>query len=220
LKKKIILLVLAFVLLATPAAYLQLQDGVMLDGRFFVQKTADLYVHEDNSVTISRNDAGAEISIVLDNEQLAAELTIEDDRYSFAYSDGRTVEGYAGKWLDGLVDADGAPIIWLQDRIVVVVGNERAPSALTREYSLSNILYHMVEGICEQRGHGVVIAMAMLIYALGIASFFWPEEVHFFGSRWAYANAELSDLGIAVQKIAGVACAVVGVVLLYAPLFW
>ena len=71
-KKKIILLALAFVMLAIPAAYLQLQDGVMLDGRFFVQKTADLYVHEDNSVTISRNDAGAEISIVLDHEQLDA----------------------------------------------------------------------------------------------------------------------------------------------------
>lgn len=219
-KKKIILLALAFVMLAIPAAYLQLQDGVMLDGRFFVQKTADLYVHEDNSVTISRNDAGAEISIVLDHKQLDAELTIEDDRYSFAYSDGRTVEGYAGKWLDGLVDADGAPIIWLQDRIVVVVGNEPAPSVLTREYSLSNTLYHMVEGICEQRGHLVVILMAMVICALGIASFFWPEEVHFFGRRWCYANAELSDEGIFVQKMAGIACTVTGVVLLYAPLFW
>ena len=78
----------------------------------------------------------------------------------------------------------------------------------------------MVEGICEQRGHFVVILMAMVIYALGIASFFWPEEVHFFGNRWRYANAELSDDGIFVQKISGVACAIAGVVLLYAPLFW
>jgi hypothetical protein len=60
----------------------------------------------------------------------------------------------------------------------------------------------------------------MVIYALGIASFFWPEEVHFWGSRWRYVNAELSDEGILVQKISGAACAVVGVVLLYAPLFW
>ena len=218
-KKKIILLVLAFVLLAIPAAYLQLQDGVIMGGRFFAQKTETLYVSGDDSVAISPTNEGAKIRIVLDQEELDATLTIEAQKYTFVYADGRTVEGYAGRWMDELVDADGAPI-WLEDSVVVVVGNERAPSVLTREYSLSNILYHMVEGICEQRGHGVVIAMAMLIYVLGIASFFWPEEVHFFGSRWAYANAELSDLGIAVQKIAGVACAVVGIVLLYAPLFW
>ena len=189
-KKKIILLALVFVLLAIPAGWLQLRDGVMMDGKFYAQKNADLYTHGKDSVSISRNDTGAEISIVLNGEHLDAALTIENDFYSFAYEDGRTVEGYAGKWLDGLVDADGAPIIWLQDRIVVVVGNEPEPSILTREYSLSNILYHMVEGICEQRGHALVLVCALLIYALGIASIFWPEEVHFFGSRWAYANAE------------------------------
>ena len=218
-KKKIILMALAFVLLAIPAAYLQTADGVMLDGRFFVQKNDDLYAHGKSSVSISRNDAGADISILLDGEELNAALAVEGDKYTFAYEDGRTVQGYAGKWADELVDADCAPV-WMEDGVVVVVGNERSPSALTREYSLSNILYHMVEGICEQRGHFVVILMAMVIYALGIASFFWPEEVHFFGNRWRYANAELSDDGILVQKISGVACAIAGVVLLYAPLFW
>lgn len=218
-KKNIILMALAFVLLAIPATYLQTADGVMLDGRFFTQKNEDLYVHGKSSVSISRNDDGAEIGILLDGEELTAALMVEGDQYTFAYEDGRTVQGYAGKWTDELVDADGAPI-WLEDSITVVVGYEPEPSALTREYSLSNILYHMTEGICEQRGHFVVILMAMVIYALGIASFFWPEEVHFFGNRWRYANAELSDDGILVQKISGVACAIAGVVLLYAPLFW
>ena len=218
-KKKIILLALAFVLLAIPAAYLQMQDGVTLDGRFFAQKSDDLYVNGKSSVSISRNEDGAEIHILLDGEELNAELTVENDLYTFAYEDGRTVQGYAGKWMDELVDADGAPI-WMDDGVVVVVGYEPEPSALTREYSLSNILYHMAEGICEQRGHFAVILMALLVYAIGIASFFWPEEVYFFGARWKYANAELSDAGIAVQKISGAACAVVGVGLLYAPLFW
>lgn len=218
-KKKIILIVLVFVLLAIPAAYLQTADGVMLDGRFFVQKNKDLYVHGSSSVWIERKDAGADIRILLDGEELNTVLSIDNDQYTFTYEDGRTVQGFGGKWMDELVDADGAPI-WLEDSIVVLVGNERAPNALTREYSLSSILYHMVEDICEQRGHFAVILMSMLIYALGIASFFWPEEVHFLGSRWRYANAELSNEGILVQKICGAACAVVGVVLLYAPLFW
>lgn len=218
-KKKIILMALVFVLLAIPAAYLQMADGVMLDGHFFVQKNDDFYVNGKSSVSISRNGHDAYISILLDSEELNVSLAVEGDEYTFAYDDGRTVQGYAGKWANGLVDADGAPI-WLEDGIAAVAGNEREPGALTREFSLSNILYHMAEGICEQRGHLAVILMAMVIYALGIASFFWPEEVHFLGSRWRYANAELSAEGILVQKISGVACAVVGVVLLYAPLFW
>ena len=218
-KKKIILLALAFILLAIPAAYLQMRDGVMLDGRFFAQKNDALYVNGKSSVSISRNENGADISILLDGEELNAALIIENDQYTFAYEDGRTVQGYAGKWMDELVDGDGAPI-WLEDSIVVVVGNEREPGALTREYSLSNILYHMVEDICEQRGHLVTVLMAMVIYALGIASFFWPEEVYFFGRRWRYANAELSYDGVIVQRIGGVVCALAGIVLLYAPLFW
>ena len=96
-KKKIILLALVFVLLAIPAGWLQLRDGVMMDGKFYAQKNADLYTHGKDSVSISRNDTGAEISIVLNGEHLDAALTIENDFYSFAYEDGRTVEGYGGK---------------------------------------------------------------------------------------------------------------------------
>ena len=218
-KKKIVLLMLAFVLLAVPAAWLQLREGVMLNGRFFVQKTADLYSYREDSVSINRTNEGAELCLHINGETADVQVSINQDEYGFHYADGRKVTGYAGKWLDELVDADGAPI-WLEDSVVVTVGNEPSPGVLSREYSLSNVLYHMLEGICEQRGHLLVILMALFVYALGIASFFWPQEVHFFGSRWLYVNAELSDAGIAVQKIAGVACAIVGLVLLYAPLFW
>ncbi len=218
-KRKLILLVLIFVLLAVPAAYIQMQNGVFLDGRFFVQKDAGLYVNGNSSVSIVPNQNGAEIRILLDGEQLNASLAVENDRYTFAYADGRTVQGYAGRWMNELVDEEGA-LIWMEDGIVTVIGDEPEPSVLTREYSLSNILYHMVEGICEQRGHMISVVMAMLIYTLGIASFFWPEEVCFFGKYWRYANAKLSTDGIAVQKIGGIACAVTGVLLLYAPLIW
>lgn len=218
-RKKIILLAILFLLMAIPAAWLQLMDGVMLDGRFFVRKNDGLYANGADSVSIRRDDAGAEVSIMLNGQPLAAQLTVEGNKYSFTYEDGRNVVGYAGQWTEELVDADGAPI-WLEDSVTVVIGNEQEPDALSREYSLSNALYHMAEGNCEKRGHALEIVMAMLIYALGVASFFWPEEVHFFGCRWRYANAELSYEGLIVQKISGVACGLVGIVLLYAPLFW
>jgi len=59
-----------------------------------------------------------------------------------------------------------------------------------------------------------------LLYALGVASILWPEKVHFFGSRWRYAHAELSSDGIAVQILSGIANIVLAIVLMYMPLFW
>ena len=218
-QKKIILWALLFVLLAVPAACLQLQSGVMLDGRFFVRKNANLFASGGDSVVISRTADRAEICVSLGGEQLMAQLTVTANAYSFAYADGRTVEGYAGIWDGELADADGAPL-GLEDGIVILVGDEEASSALTRVSSLSSILYCMAEGICEQRGHPLLLVMAMAMYAIGAVSFFWPEKAYFFGRRWRYANAELSYDGIAVQKISGVVCALMGIVLLYAPLFW
>lgn len=218
-KKKLLLAALLFVLLAIPAAWLQCRDGVMMEERFFAQKSADLYAAGKDSVAIERTSDGADIAIQLNGERLNAQLKVDGEHYTFDYEDGRRVEGYAGWWEDQLTDADGMPLGWT-DGVVVIVGDEEPASVLTREYALSNVLYRMYAGICEQRGHILVILMALFICALGVASFFWPEEVHFFGNRWRYANAELSYDGVVAQKISGVACAVAGVVLLYAPLFW
>lgn len=218
-KKKVLLAALLFVVLAIPAAWLQLTSGVMVNEQFYARKNADMYISGRDHVAITRAADGADFAISLNGESLSVQLRIEGDRYSFRYEDGRTVEGRAGAWTDQLVTEDGMPLAW-EDGISVTVGDEEPESILTREYTLSNVLYRMYAGICEQRGHILVILMALFIYAMGAASFFWPDEVHFFGSRWRYSHAELSDDGRLVQRISGVACGIVGVVLLYAPLFW
>ena len=216
-KKKIVLLALIFVVLAIPAAYWQLQDGIMLDGTFFAKKNDGLFAHGDSYISIALNENGAAIELLLDGDQLSAVLMVQDDLYMFDYEDGRSVQGYAGRWMGELVDEEGTPL-WMKDNPVIVVSDEPEPSILTREYSLSNTLYHLLEGQFEQRGHIVAILVSAVIYALGVASFFWPEEVYFFGRCWRYANPELSYDGIVAQKIGGAACAIVGAALLYMPL--
>ncbi len=218
-KKQIVLLGILFLLLAIPAAVWQLADGVMVDGQFFTRRSPDLYLHGKDSVTITRTDAGANIMIQLNGEQLEAQVSVEDNAYTFRYMDGRVVSGYWGEWLDVLVTADGKPLEW-EDGIQIIVNNEQPQSILKREYSLSNVLCCMLVEQTEQRGHPVLIMGSLLLYALGVITFFWPEEVYFFGGRWRYAHAELSPEGIAVQKLGGVVCAIVGIGLLYAPMIW
>lgn len=216
-KKKMVLLALIFVVLAIPAAFWQLQKGIMLDGKFFAKKNESLFVRGDSHISIALNEHGAAIDILLGEESLSALLTVQDDLYLFDYEDGRIVLGYAGRWIGELVDEEGTPL-WVKDSPVIVVSDEPEPSILTREYSLSNTLYRLLEGKYEQRGHGVAILVSAVIYALGVASFFWPEEVYFLGRWWRYANPELSYDGIVAQKIGGAACAIVGAALLYMPL--
>jgi len=217
-KKKLVLAALAFVLLSVPAAWLQLRDGVVLGESFYIQRNPDLYSAGEDSIAIDRNGNDAEFTISVNDMVMKVWMETDGRHYSFCYEDGTVVEGFAGQWADELVNGDGMPLGWT-DGIAVYVGETPPEDVLFRKYSLSNGLFRMYAGICEQKGHVLMIVMGLLLYALGIASILWPEQVHFFGSRWRYAHAELSADGIAMQKLSGIACVVLSIVLMYMPLF-
>jgi len=218
-KKRLILAALAFVLLAVPAAWLQLRDGVMLGTDFYAQQTPDLYALRKNTVSIERSEQGAVFDLSINGTAQSVVMETDGKRYSFQYEDGALVEGFAGHWSDELVDAEGVPLGWT-DGVAIYIGEEPVDDAFSGKYNLSNVLFRMHEGICEQKGHVLLIVFGLLLYALGVASILWPEKVHFFGSRWRYAHAELSSDGIAVQILSGIANIVLAIVLMYMPLFW
>ena len=218
-KKTLTLVVVVFLLLAVPASVFQLRQGVQLGETFYVRKNADLFRAKQNSIAIERNVGGAAFRVSVANTHINVEMSKEAERYTFAYDDGTVVEGYANEWSNELASADGAPLMWT-DGIAVYVGAEPPEDdILQRKYSLSNDLFQMYEGICERRGHFMLLAMGALMYALGVASVLWPEKVHFFGNRWRYSHAELSDEGIVMQKLSGFVCIGISVVMLYLPFF-
>ena len=218
-KKTLVLFLSVFLLLAVPASVFQLRQGVQLGETFYVRKNADFFRAKQNSIAIERSEGGAMFMISVGNTRMNVEMSKADERYTFAYDDGTVVEGYANEWSNELASADGAPLMWT-DGIAVYVGAEPPEDdILQRKYSLSNDLFQMYEGICERKGHFMLLVMGTLMYALGVSSVLWPEKVHFMGNRWRYSHAELSDEGIAMQKLSGFVCIVISGVMLYLPFF-
>lgn len=217
-KKKLVLAALALLLLAFPAAWLQCREGVIIGTDFYIQKNPDLYAEGKNSVSITRTGHDAVFDLSINGTAQSVMMKSDGNRYSFQYEDGTMVEGFAGRWSDELVDEEGVPLGWT-DGVAVYIGEEPVDDAFLSKYHLSNVLFRMHNGLCGTRGHALMIVMGLLLCALGIASILWPEKVYFFGSRWRYAHAELSADGIAVQKLTGIANIVLGIVLMYLPLF-
>ena len=123
------------------------------------------------------------------------------------------VEGHPAN--GGLVDSEGLPLAWNQG-ITVSVGGEEPP---TNPYALADALYGMYAGATEPRGEWGMVWIYALLYWMGLTAILWPEETHFLLSRWAYRNAELSDAGMAMQRLGGGVAMVASVVVLFLPLF-
>lgn len=56
-----------------------------------------------------------------------------------------------------------------------------------------------------------------LLYLIGAVTFLYPEKVHFFGTRWRYKNAELSDDGIMMQMFSAVVMMIMAAIIMMNP---
>lgn len=212
-RKKLWIGVLVFVLLALPALKLHLERGVYLGDRFFARGRGGDFVCGADSARMEKTDAGAAFDVCLDGQALSARLVQEDENIRLTFSDGRMVEGVGDG--ESLYDAQGVPLVW-SDGITITLNGERAPVGV---YTLSNWLYRMYAGTLERRGEPLMIALAALLYGLGLLNLLWPDRMFFLFSRWQYSHAELSDEGRLAQQLGGVVFGAVSVGVLYLPLW-
>lgn len=212
-RKKLWIGVLVFVLLAIPALKLHGERGVRLGDRFFARGLGDVFTCGADSARMRKAASGASFEIQLDGQALSAALAQEDENIRLTFSDGRMVEGVGDG--EALYDAQGVPLLW-SDGITVTLNDERAPVGV---YTLSNGLYRMYAGALERRGESLMIAVAALLYGLGLLNLLWPDRMFFLFSRWQYSHAELSDAGRLAQQLGGVLLLAVGVGVLYLPLW-
>lgn len=212
-RKKLWIGVLVFVLLALPALKLHLERGVYLGDRFFARGRGGDFVCGADSARMEKTDAGAAFDVCLDGQALSAELVQEDENIRLTFSDGRMVEGVGDG--ESLYDAQGVPLVW-SDGITITLNGERAPVSV---YTLGNWLYRMYAGALERRGEPLMIALAALLYGLGILNLLWPDRMFFLFSRWQYSHAELSDAGRLAQQLGGVVLVAASAGILYLPLW-
>ena len=85
------------------------------------------------------------------------------------------------------------------------------------------VLARLIQSVAQQppetRGSPAVLALYVLLYAIGALSFLFPEQAAFFGTRWKYQTApELSDMGLLAMQAGSVLCLILAIALLFIPL--
>ena len=211
-RKWLLIGVVVFVALAAAGVYCNARQGVWLDGAFYAQTSEGTFAAGGDRIAIERAENGALFTGEVTGAALEAQLTQTDGLVRVEMGED-VVEGYPAN--GGLVDSEGLPLAWNQG-ITVSVGGEEPP---TNPYALADALYGMYAGATEPRGEWGMVWIYALLYWMGLTAILWPEETHFLLSRWAYRNAELSDAGMAMQRLGGGVAMVASVVVLFLPLF-
>ena len=211
-RKWLVIGVAVFVALAVAGVYCNARQGVWLGGAFYAQTSEGTFAAGGDRIAIERAENGARFTGEVDGEALDAQLTQTDGMVRVEMGEN-VVEGYPSN--GGLVDGEGFPLAWNQG-ITISVGGEEPPM---NPYALADALYGMYAGATEPRGEWGLVWIYALLYWMGLAAILWPEETHFLFSRWAYRNAELSDAGIAMQRLDGGVAMAASVVVLFLPLF-
>ena len=211
-RKWLVIGVAVFVALAVAGVYCNARQGVWLGGAFYAQTSEGTFAAGGDRIAIERTENGARFTGEVAGAALEAQLTQTDGLVRVEMGED-VVEGYPAN--GGLVDSEGLPLAWNQG-ITVSVGGEEPP---TNPYALADALYGMYAGATEPRGEWGMVWIYALLYWMGLTAILWPEETHFLLSRWAYRNAELSDAGMAMQRLGGGVAMVASVVVLFLPLF-
>lgn len=215
-KKKLILLVAVLLAAFIPAMALNVQRGVPVGETFLPRRSGALYEkNADYRVALTRGEDETRCEIQLGAQTLSAALRWQGKRARVEYDDGAVIEGVWRADDMWLTDEDGRPVSW-NDGVTVTVDGD--PVGIGRG-ALANALCRMDIDATEPRGSAAVPLVGALLYVVGAAAFLWPEQTYFFGSRWRFNVAELSDDGKLMQKAGGVITMLGSIVLMFYPLF-
>ena len=208
-KKHVILLCLLLMVLIVPAFLLNLQTGLYV-GEDFLIRTETGY----GPLTLQTQADAVHVTGSIDGFSWEATVQTSDAGMSVTLADGTTT---TGTW-DGehLCDQRGVPYAYLSGNVTVVVGNETLPP---NPIFQSDVLCRMALGQTEQRGSLYCILMGMVCYIIGAMAILFPDFAYFFGRRWLFASAELSDTGRTFQRFGGIVGLIGAVFLMYLPMF-
>ncbi len=218
-KKKTVVLIAVLVAFMIPAVWLNTLRGVWVGDVFFAARgnRGDVlsYSGLGGSAELERSSQVTEGLIRHRSREYGVRLEWDGERARIEFDDGEAVEG---RWIGNeLVDAEGLPLWFSQEMITIHVAGEPEPEL--SKYSLAVALCSMDRGKHAVFGSLWAVAIGAFFYVLGLLCTLFPEEMYFFGSRWRFYNAELSDAGRTAEVFGGYAAMVGGIVFMFLPIF-
>lgn len=190
--------------------YFTLRKGVYCGDNFYYKVAEATYRHSDADYVTFTDDHN--FRLLSEGMELTGSIQAENQNVEITFSDGT---GISGEW-NGIFLDDGEA----HDLIRIEVGGQSGSKTDDTAYACASVLCSIYFGKEERISRWFVPVLGILIYILGIVDLFYPQEVHFFFSRWMYHNPELSDEGIFVERISGIVICVMGVCVMSGVLFF
>lgn len=206
-KKARVILALVLLCLLPLSLWLNLRTGVYAGDHFLPRKGPGQF----GDVTMTAQDGDWRFTGTVGQETVDALLMAEGDRITVDLGDG---EPLTGTW-DGerLLDESGLPLG--VGEVIITINGQESPMS---RYAMAATLTRMAFGAVEHRGSFWLSLMGAILYLLGAVTFLYPEQAHFFLSRWQYEHAELSDAGILAERIGAVVAMVGSAVVMFLPI--
>lgn len=220
LRQKLPWIMVAILVIAIGAsAWINLRPGVSVGDDFLYRKRWNYYANGDNQIRITNTDGNTTFSTDLYGEKKTAEITWKGGDPTVTFNDGEIITGNWGVWNgeEYILDKNNMPIA-PEDSITIVVSGDMKQRPVSND-TLANVLYRIDsteswEGL-EIKGHWAFILLGTIIYLIGMASFYFPEETALFLTRWKYDHVELSDMALSSEKAGGVVAMVLGVIMIF-----
>lgn len=172
--------------------YWTLRPGIFVGDDFYYRVNSEKLARSASDYIVKTGENSYDIRYR--QEEKSVQVTSNGSFYSFAFSDGKTVEGnWNGVFLD---DGSDFPFeITVSDNGVPAVFSHQA-HAIT--------LIHWQEKEFTTISVWYILLLGLLFYVIGVVTIWFPEEMYFLFSRWQYRNAELSDAGKMAEQFGGI----------------
>lgn len=204
-KRKLFLWAALFIGVVSTLAgwYFTLRAGVYFGDDFYYRVEESVF--RRNSSNQIRFTSDHDFKIVSDQGACTGSMQVKDDAVDFSFSDGTSVSGV---W-NGMFFYDGDEDHLFRIEAETTTDGRKEPEFDPLRYTsvLCSIYFHEYETI----SHVSIAVMGVLFYILGIVTILYPEQMHFFLSRWRYQHPELSESGILVERISGAVICVMGI---------
>lgn len=214
-KKTISILTIILAIVLGPALWLNTRTGVSFRDHFLYRRSPGEY-RSISGWSITYDDTSSRFAAMLGDQTVSAELEWNNPIARFTFDDDEIVEGY---WYGGgnLTAEDTMPL-FLNEDIYITVDDSSIRHSITKT-DIANGFMRIYTGDTEALGSVWLVFLGMIIYAMGMVQFLFPEETHLLLSHWYYEQTARSANGILFEKTGAVLVMLTGVAVMFAPLF-
>lgn len=187
--------------------YFAFRKGVEIGDSFFYKVSDTMYRHDKANYIEALSDSS--FKIVSDDGDKTASIHADDMSVTIDFSHGESLTGFWNG--ECLQDADGFPLGWDSFSVTAQYSDGTSdPEPAAGSISYAEAICRIYFGQETARSVWYVPVLGIILYIIGVITVMYPEEMHFLFIRWRYRNPELSDEGILLERISGIALCIAG----------